>query len=246
MAKRKRSNRRRSIRKPLRRFTLSKPLLVIVTFAILVVVGLFALQTSLVRSLLGVALANSTAIIGSSTPTRSAPTATPTQPLPIPSPVRVEASWRDYPSPTYGYALKYPPNMIYREGPPFKDVLRSVSFYLEKDSSLPLYQIPEITVSIYANPQSASAADWIAAHQKPSEASAVVLEGVSDVQTTLLDGQLATSLTEKPAGLASAHRIVLARGNLVFSILVTDFGDGALRDTYNAMVSSIRWSAPRP
>jgi hypothetical protein len=135
--------------------------------------------------------------------------------------------------------------MILREGTPVKDILSSVSFYLEKDSNLPPYQVAEITVSIFSNPQSLSTSDWIKAHEKPNDASAIVLEGVTEMQTMLVGGQLASGFEEKPAGIASAHRIVLARGSQVFSILVTDFGDGALRATYNAMVSTLQWGAPR-
>lgn len=242
----KRSNRRRSIRNPLGAFSFRKTLVLFFVLAILVVGAWFVLQSSFVRSLLGVALANSTAVTSSSTPTRSTIAATPTLTPRNATPVRVEPNWKDYSSPTYGLALKYPPTMIYREGPPVKDILWSVSFYLEKDSNLPFFQVPEIAVSIYANPQSLSTSDWIKAHEKPNDASAILLEGVTDMQTVPVGGQSGIGLTEKPAGIASARRTVLARGNQVFSILVTDFGDGALRETYNAMVGSLRWSTPRP
>lgn len=247
MGKRKRNIRRRSTRNPNRRLNLRKFLLVIVTLTILVVGALLVLQPSVVRSLLSVALASSTEASSSPTPTRTIlPATLSPQPTPKPTPVRVDAGWKDYSSPANGYALKYPPNMVYREGPPIKDILRSVSFYAEKDSSLPTYQLPEITVSVYANPQSSSTADWIKAHQKPNDASAILLEGVTDMQTVLVDGQSAIGFEEKPAGIASAHRTVVARGAQVLGIFVTDFGDGALRETYSAMVSSLRWSAPRP
>lgn len=247
MGKRSRRSSRRSIRKPFRRFTLAKFLLVIVTLAILVVGAWLVLQSSFVRSLTSVARADSTEAIGSPAPTRTVPRGTPSpQPTLKPTTVRVEANWKDFSSPANGYALKYPPNMSFRDGPAVKDILRSTSFYVDKESSLPSYQLPEITVSIYANPQSLSTADWVKSHQKANDASAILLEGVTEMQSVLVDGQSAIGFEEKPGGTVSAHRTVLARSNQVFSILVTDFGDGALRETYDAMLSSVRWSAPRP
>ncbi len=240
----KRSKRRRSIRSPIRRFISSKTLLLLFVLAILAIGALLVLQPSLIRSLRGVALANSTPVAGSTTPTRIA-SATPSLTPSKPTPVRVEPNWKDYSNPTYGFALQYPPSMIYREGTPVKDILSSVSFYLEKDSNLPAYQVAEITVSVYSNPQTLSTSDWIRAHEKPNDASAIFLEGMTDMQTVLVAGQPAIGFEEKPAGIASARRIVLARGSQVFSILVTDFGDGALRETYKAMVSSVHWSTPR-
>ncbi len=248
MAKRnKRTSRRRSSRNPLHWYKNRRFLLLLVLFTILL--GSFLiLQSSQIRSVLGIALANSTPLVNSTTPTRTINPATPSlRPPPSNStPVRVDQSWKDYSSPAFGYALKYPPSMIYREWTPAQDILHSVSFYLEKDSNLPLSQLPEVTVSIFANPQSQDTKQWFTAHLKPIDGSAVLFADVLEQQTITVDGIQALSFEEKPSGPASAHRVLLARNNQIFSILVTDFGDASLREIYWAMVSTLRWSAPRP
>jgi hypothetical protein len=243
--RKKRPNRRRSNHHPPGGFTSSKYLLLLVVLVILAIGALLVFQPSLVRSLRSVAFANSAGASISSTVTPVLSTATPTVAQTKPAPVRVEPNWKDYSSTAFGFALQFPPYMIWRAGTPAKDILLSVSFYPEKDSNIPAYQVSEITVSIYSNPQAFGTADWIKAHETPSDASAILFEGVTDLQSIQVGGQSAFGFEEKPAGIAAAHRIVLARGSQVFSILVTDLGDGALREIYNAMVSTVHWSPSR-
>jgi hypothetical protein len=173
------------------------------------------------------------------------PTATPTAGA---SPLQVDESWMKFSNPLLGYSLKYPPNMYYREWNPAVDILHSVSFYLLKDSEQPPWQVPEIEVSIFENPQRLTSMEWILAHLdrlgiKAIEGSAAFFQNVTEIVPMTIDSREALTFNEILGGL-SATRVILAHDNIVFSISYTDFGDRKLQAIYWAVVSTLRLSFP--
>jgi hypothetical protein len=80
------------------------------------------------------------------------------------TPTPAHPDWKEYSNPAFGYSLRYPPNMVYREWQPAADILHSVSFYDGEDISQPIYLIPEVSVTVFANPNKQGARDWTIAH----------------------------------------------------------------------------------
>ena len=124
------------------------------------------------------------------------PTVTPTPSatlLGYASPIQVSEDWREYSNPVFGYSLRYPSSMFYREWSPAADLLHSVSFYMAQDSNRPLYQVPEIAVSIFDNPQRQTSKEWFLAHSdqlgtQAVEASAAIFRGATQPMTVTVDG----------------------------------------------------------
>lgn len=180
----------------------------------------------------------------------------PAHPLPTSAPfvsqpgysslIQVDEDWKKYCNPAFGYSLRYPPTMFYREWNPAADILNSVSFYLIQDSERLPYQVPEITVSTFANPQQLSFREWFLAHSdrastRTTESSAAFFQDTSEPLTVTVDGLEALAFKEA-FGSVRAERLVLARDGIVFSISYTDFGDGRLGPVYQAVVSTLQWS----
>ncbi len=157
--------------------------------------------------------------------------------------------WKEYSNPAFGYSLKYPPNMVYREWQPAADILQSVSFYLADDIDKPLYLVPEISVSVFANPNKQSAREWMLARSErtvdaPQRGSGAFFEGHSEPAATSVGGVEGVTFAET-VGEVRDERAVLSRNNTAFSMAYTSFGDPKLKPTHNDMVSTLRWSTPQ-
>jgi murein DD-endopeptidase MepM/ murein hydrolase activator NlpD len=164
------------------------------------------------------------------------------------TPTPAHPDWKEYSNPAFGYSLRYPPNMVYREWQPAADILQSVSFYLGEDISQPIYLIPEVSVTVFANPNKQSARDWTMAHsvqagKVPDKSSAAAIEAPASPRAVRVAGNDGVTV-EETAGLVRDERAVLSRENAVYSISYTDLGDAKLKSTHADMLSTLRLTTP--
>lgn len=164
------------------------------------------------------------------------------------TPTPAHPDWKEYSNPAFGYSLRYPPNMVYREWQPAADILHSVSFYLADDINQPLYLIPEVSVTVFANANKQGAREWTLAHSAqagnaPEKGSAASFEGPSSPQAARVAGVDGVRIAER-AGEFRDERVLLSRDNTIFSVAYTDMGDAKLKPTHADILSTLRVSTP--
>jgi len=152
--------------------------------------------------------------------------------------------WVTYSNAEFGYSLQYPPTMFWREWTPAADILHSVSFYDRSYSGQPLYQVPEIAVTVLANPDHLSLHEWLQRHADQAgehslDDSITFFENSTEPTVVVVDDTQALRFEEQFNGVR-AERTILASDATVISILYTDFGTDRLASVYDVMISTFR------
>lgn len=152
-----------------------------------------------------------------------------------------------YSDPQYGITFLHDSNLTYQRWSPTLDILSSTSFYYPQVAA-DQERFPELTVTVYNNPQQLSLEKWLEPRLNPNltqltpdlATSAALFEHAGLPQKLTVEGKPAFVFSETlTLPFVVRGHVVIEYGKWIVKIGYVDFGKGELRQEFATIVSSL-------